>query len=84
MINMNEKVEFRIIDSEDMPPIVITQGEDDGVKVVLNTYHRLWISLKRRTIAGVIEALQEKMDFILNSYLSEAHKFEKEDREMMN
>lgn len=76
-----KKVEFRLIDSETMPPIVISYNENDEPKVVINTYHKLWISVNRRTIAGVLEALQEKMDTILQGYLVEQYNFEKEDRE---
>ena len=50
---------------------------------MINTYHRLWISLNRRIIAGIIESLQEKMDTILTSYLEEQYLFEQEDLEMM-
>jgi len=78
-----KKVEFRLIDSEAMPPIVISYNENDEPKVVINTYHKLWISVNRRTIAGVIEALQEKMDAILQGYLVEQYNFEKEDREFL-
>jgi hypothetical protein len=78
-----KKVEFRLIDSETMPPIVISYNENDEPKVVINTYHKLWISVNRRTIAGVIEALQEKMDTILQGYLVEQFNFEKEDREFL-
>jgi len=81
---MNEikpKVEFRIIDAEDMPPMVISQNENDEPKVVINTYHRLWLSLNRRLIAGIIDALPEKLDMILSSYLREQRNFEKMDRE---
>ena len=74
-------VEFRIIDAEDMPPLVISQNETEEPKVVINTYHKLWISLNRKTIAGIIEALQEKMDMILTSYLEEQYAFVMEDRE---
>ena len=82
---MNEKqnVEYRIINTADMPPIVISQNENGEPKVVINTYHRLWISLNRRIIAGIIESLQEKMDTILTSYLEEQYLFEQEDLEMM-
>ena len=75
------KVEFRIIDAEDMPPLVISQNEREEPKVVINTYHKLWISLHRQTIAGIIEALQDKMDMILTSYLEEQYAFVMEDRE---
>jgi polyhydroxyalkanoate synthesis regulator protein len=61
--------------------LVISQNEDDEPKVVINTHHRLWISLNRRLIAGIIEALQDKMDMILTSYLEESYAFEKQDRE---
>ena len=77
---MKQNVEFRIIDADDMPPLVISQNERDEPKVVINTYHKLWISLNRRTIAGIIEALQEKMDMILTSYLEEQYEFETQDR----
>ena len=73
-------VEFRIINTSEMPPIVITQNENDEPKVVINTYHKLWISLNRRVIAGIIESLQEKMDMILTSFLTEQYDFVKEDR----
>ncbi len=78
-----KKVEFRLIDSEEMPPIVISYNENDEPKVVINTYHKLWISLNRRIIAGILESLQEKMDTILTSYLQEQFNFEKEDREFL-
>jgi len=78
------KVEFRIINTAEMPPIVISQNEDDDApKVVINTYHRIWISLNRQLIAGILENMQEKMDMILTGYLKEQRLFEKEDLEMM-
>jgi len=82
-LNMKPNVEFRIIDTDEMPPIVITQNEEDQPKVVINMYHKLWISLNRRVIAGIIEGLQEKMDNILTGYLKEQYNFEKEDREFL-
>ena len=62
---MNDKpnVEFRIINTPEMPPLVISQNEEDEPKVVINTYHRIWIGLNRKLIAGIIENLQEKMGF---------------------
>lgn len=74
-----EKVEFRIINTAEMPPIVISQNENDEPKVVINTYHKLWISLNRRLIAGILENMQEKMDMILTGYLKEQRQFERED-----
>tara|TARA_R110001606_G_C15150428_1_gene625666 strand:- start:115 stop:369 length:255 start_codon:yes stop_codon:yes gene_type:complete len=80
-MNDKENVEFRIVNSPDLPPLVISQNENDEPKVVLNTYHRIWISLNRRLIAGIIDNLQEKMDTILTSFLQEQRTFEREDYE---
>jgi hypothetical protein len=74
------KVEFRLVEDEQLPPIVITMNDNDEPKVIINTYHRIWISLNRKIIAGIIENLQEKMDMLLTGYLSEQRSFEKEDR----
>lgn len=81
MNQITPNVEFRIIDAEDMPPLVISQNEKDEPKVVINTYHRLWISLNRRLIAGIIDALPEKLDMILTAYLEQQRAFERMDRE---
>tara|TARA_R110002012_G_C11544410_1_gene601759 strand:- start:788 stop:1036 length:249 start_codon:yes stop_codon:yes gene_type:complete len=79
---MKKEVEFRIINTSEMPAIVISANENDEPKVVLNTYHKLWISLNRKIIAGIVEDLYGKMDFILTGYLEEQYLFEKEDREI--
>tara|TARA_Y100001938_G_scaffold144031_1_gene217856 strand:+ start:6064 stop:6315 length:252 start_codon:yes stop_codon:yes gene_type:complete len=81
---MKTNVEFRVINTADLPPIVISQNENDEPKVVLNTYHRIWISLNRRLIAGIIDNLPEKIDTILTGYLQEQRRFEIDDLEMMN
>ena len=78
-----QNVEFRIINTPQLPPIVISQNEEDQPKVVVNTYHKIWISLNRKVIAGILENMQEKMDDILTSYLQEQRTFEKEDLELM-
>tara|TARA_R110001592_G_scaffold43687_7_gene141329 strand:- start:6162 stop:6413 length:252 start_codon:yes stop_codon:yes gene_type:complete len=82
-MNNNEKkqIEFRLIDSEDMPPLVILQNENDEPKVVINTHHRIWISLNRKLIAGIVDNLQDKMDMILTGYLEEQRIYEKMDME---
>ena len=73
-------VEMRFVDDSELPPIIIKANEDGQPIVIINTYHRIWISLKRRTIAGIIHDLQDKMDMILTGYLDEQFNFEKEDR----
>jgi len=78
---MKANVEFKLIDDEQMPPMVISMNEKDEPKVVLNTHHRIWISLNRRIIAGIIDNLQDKMDEILTGFLSEQRKNERMDSE---
>jgi len=82
-MNNNEKkqVEFRIIDTPDMPPLVISQNENDEPKVVINTHHKIWISLNRKLIAGIVDNLQEKMDMILTGFLQEQRTYERMDME---
>jgi len=79
-LERKKKVEIRYVDDSELPPIVITMNEEDEPKVIVNTYHRIWISLNRRLIAGIIENLQEQMDNILSGYLKEQRNFELEDR----
>ena len=79
---MNKRtVEFRIIDDVDMPPIVITMNEEGEPKVILNQYHKIWLSLNRKIIGGCAEELFEKINIILTGYLVEQYAFEKQDRD---
>ena len=80
VIQQRKPVEFKVVDDEELPPIVITMNSDDEPKVIVNTYHRIWISYNRKVIAGITVNLQEKMDAILDGYLLEQRNFEKEDR----
>lgn len=67
-----------------MPPIIISQTESDRPKIVINSYHKIWISLYRKTISGVVHSLQDKMDELLTSFLVEQRAFEKDDQEWNN
>jgi len=77
---MKQEVEFRIVNDEELPPVVISAKEDGSPKVVLNTYHKLWISLNRKLIAGIIVDLPNKLDKILDAFLKEQYEFEMQDR----
>tara|TARA_R110000803_G_scaffold160685_1_gene224542 strand:+ start:1289 stop:1528 length:240 start_codon:yes stop_codon:yes gene_type:complete len=65
------EIEFNLIDEKELPPMVVTMNEQDNPKVIINAYHRIWISLNRKIIAGVVVSLQEKMDEMLDGFLRE-------------
>jgi hypothetical protein len=73
------EIEFKLIDEKELPPMVIAMNDDDKPKVVINAYHRIWISLNRKIIAGVLVGLQEKMDEMLDGFLREQRANEKLD-----
>lgn len=75
------KVEFKIVQDIELPPMVISMNENDEPKVVLNTQHKIWLSLNRRLILGIFEALPEKIDMILDGYLREQRIFEIDDND---
>ena len=72
-------VEFRLVNDEEMPPIVITMNDRDEPKVVLNSEHKFWLSLSRKTIGGCAEALYEKIDELLTAHLQEQRAYERMD-----
>ena len=76
---MKKNVEFKIVQDIELPPLVISMDEYDTPKVVLNTQHKIWLSLNRRLILGIFEALPEKLDMILDGYLREQRIFEIDD-----
>ena len=73
------EIEFRLIDDDDMPPIVITIGENDLPKVVINRTHTIWLSLHRKCIGGCAESLYENIDELLTGYLAEQRMYENMD-----
>ena len=75
-------VEFRLVDDDELPPIVITMDENDIPKVVINSKYKIWLGLNRKTIGGCAEALYEKIDELLHVYLSDQRMLEKEFGEM--
>ena len=79
---MKKQVEFNVVSDLELPPMVISMNENDEPKVMLNTQHKIWLSLNRRLILGIFEALPEKLDMILDGYLREQRIFEIDDNEM--
>jgi len=76
MITNETNVEFRLVNDEEMPPIVITMNDKDAPKVVLNSEHKIWLALHRKTIGGCAEALFEKIDELLTAHLKEQRSYE--------
>ena len=76
MNKMERQIEFRLIDEADMPPIVITIGDNNEPKVILNSYHKIWMGWKRKMIGGVAKSLYDKIDELLDAYLADQHAFQ--------
>ena len=76
---MERQIEFRLIEENDMPPIVITYGDDLEPKVVLNTHHKIWLTWKRKIIGGVAKSLYDKIDELLDSYLADQYQLQEMD-----
>tara|TARA_R110000824_G_scaffold13260_1_gene57744 strand:+ start:2167 stop:2406 length:240 start_codon:yes stop_codon:yes gene_type:complete len=70
------EIEFRLIESEDMPPIVIAIDDNNEPKVVINTHHKIWLGWKRKVIGGVAKSLYDKIDALLDGYLEEQYTLE--------
>ena len=70
------EIEFRLIESEDMPPIVIAIDDNNEPKVVINTHHKIWLGWKRKVIGGIAKSLYEKIDALLDGYLEEQYTLE--------
>ena len=73
MMNRKKNVEFRLIDDEELPPVIIKQNEDDNTVpvIVLNQHYKIWLGLQRSTIPGIAQSLAEKLNQICDSYLVE-------------
>lgn len=74
---IKREIEFRLVDDEDMPPIVITIGENDLPKVVINRHYTIWLTLYRKCIGGCAESMFDKIDELLTAHLSEQRIFER-------
>jgi hypothetical protein len=70
------EIEFRLIENEDMPPLVISINEDLEPKVIINSHHKVWLGWKRKVIGGVAKSLYEKIDALLDGYLAEQYALE--------
>jgi len=74
---IKREIEFRLVDDEDLPPIVITIGDNDLPKVIINRQYTVWLALYRKCIGGCAESLFDKIDELLTNHLSEQRMFER-------
>ena len=73
-------VEFRLIDTDEMPPVVIKKNEiDNGCVIVLNQAHTIWLGLNRSTIPGITQSLAEKLNQLCDGYLEQQLAYEEND-----
>ena len=77
-----DMVEFRLIEDADMPPVIIKQHEHEmTVVIMINLHHKIWLNLKRKSIAWANKQLFSQIDSILNMYLEEQLKMKEFDEE---
>ena len=82
MMQRSEKkeVEFRVVDDEELPAIIIKREDGIAPIIVINTYHKIWLALMRSTIPGITQSLAEKLTMICDSFLEEQLQYEDMDR----
>ena len=65
-------VEFRLVNDDELPPVILKQHEEDSsLVIVINLNDRIWLSLQRKAIAGSAKMLYSEIDNILDGYLKE-------------
>ena len=81
MHNTDKKqVEFIIVSDEELPAIIIKREDGFEPIIVINTYHKIWLSLMRSTIPGITQSLAEKLTMICDGFLEEQLQYEDMDR----
>jgi hypothetical protein len=71
------EIEYRIINDDELPPIVITMDDNDRPKVIINRHHQIWLSLYRAEIGGCAKSLFGEIVKLLDAHLTEQRMVEK-------
>ena len=81
MMQRSEKkeVEFRVVEDEELPAIIIKRDGGIAPVIVINTYHKVWLSLQRSTIPGITQSLAEKQNQLCDGYLEQQLAYEEND-----
>ena len=64
-------IEFRIVNDEEVPPLVITMDENDTPKVVINQHHAIWLMVNRNVIPSCAAEIAEEIYKLLAAHLAE-------------
>ena len=75
-----KEVEFRVVNDDELPALIIKRDGGITPVIVINTYHKIWLSLMRSTIPGITHSLAEKLTMICDSFLEEQLQYEDMDR----
>jgi hypothetical protein len=78
---MNEQIEFRIVNDEDVPPLVFTMDENDRPKIVINRHHAIWLMVYRNIIPSSANAIADEIYNLLDAHLAEMRANELMDNE---
>ena len=78
--NAKKQVEFRVVEDDELPAIIIKRDGGIAPVIVINTYHKVWLSLHRSTIPGITQSLAEKLTMLCDGFLEEQLQYEDMDR----
>jgi len=74
-------IEFRLVNDEDVPPLVITMDEKDMPKIVINRYYAIWLMMNRNIIPSSAQAIADEIYKLLDAHLVEMRADELMDNE---
>jgi hypothetical protein len=64
-------IEFRLVNDEDVPPLVVTMDEHDMPKIVINRHHAIWLMINRNVIPSCAQEIADEIYKLLDSHLIE-------------
>ena len=70
-MNDTTNIEFRIVNDEEVPPLVITMDEYDTPKVVINRHHAIWLMVNRNVIPSSAQEIANEIYKLLDAHLAE-------------
>tara|TARA_R110002012_G_scaffold174113_1_gene338865 strand:+ start:620 stop:856 length:237 start_codon:yes stop_codon:yes gene_type:complete len=68
---MNEQIEFRLVNDEDVPPLVFTMDDNDRPKIIINRHYAIWLMVNRNIIPSSANAIADEIYNLLDAHLAE-------------